>query len=105
MTAATTIPANSWQRVLDSHQQYSRALSDFLNDSSDKIEILRTALRGKDRLIALAVVPSLDSAERKALFAEWIDLARAHCSPFQVAWNVIESLPREWVLAEYRARG
>ena len=36
--------------------------------------------------------------EKKALFPEWVDLARAAHSPFQIAWSIIESLPRAWVL-------
>ena len=32
------------------------------------------------------------------MFPEWIHLARCPHSPFHIAWNVIESLPRDWVL-------
>lgn len=98
MTATLTNPANLWQRVIDSHQQYSKAFTEFLENSADKVEVLRKALRGKDRTLALRAVPSLNADETKALFTEWVNLARAAHSPFQIAWNVIESLPRAWVL-------
>lgn len=98
MTATLTNPANLWQRVIDSHQQYSEAFTEFLANSSDKVEVLRKALRGNDRTLALRAVPSLSVDEKKALMPEWVNLARAAHSPFHIAWNVIESLPREWVM-------
>lgn len=97
MTTTLTNPMNLWQRVIDSHREYSQAFTEFTG-SADKIEILRRALRSKERNLALRAVPSLNVEERKALFPEWIHLARCAHSPFQVAWDVIESLPREWVL-------
>ena len=98
MTAILSNPANLWQRVIDSHQQYSQAFSEFVTNAPDKIDVLRRALRGRDRSLALQVIPSLSMDEKKALLPEWVHLARAAHSPFQFAWNVIESLPREWVL-------
>lgn len=59
---------------------------------------MRQALRGKDRNIALQTVPSLSMDEKKALLPEWVHLARAAHSPFQVAWNVLESLPHDWIV-------
>jgi hypothetical protein len=98
MTATLTNPTDLWQRVVDSHHEYARAFSAFVVGSSDKINVLRHALRGKDRALALQVVPSLSVAEKQALFEEWVHLARAAHAPFQIAWNIIGSLPREWVL-------
>src|SRR5262245_58278543 len=60
--------------------------------------LVRYVLRGPDRNIALDQIASLTTEENLALFPEWIHLARAAHSPFQVAWDVIESLPRDWVL-------
>lgn len=87
-----------WQRVIDSHQHYSQSFHDFVTSRSDKIKVLRKALRGNDRHLALRTVPLLTVAEKKALLPEWVDLARAAHGPYQIAWNVIESLPRQWVL-------
>ena len=98
MSATRTSPANLWKRVVDSHQEFSRAFLDFLANPAGKIEVLRSALRGKERLVALQAVPSLSVEEKKTLFPEWLQLARAAHSPHQIAWSVIEALPREWVL-------
>lgn len=92
-----------WQRVVDSHQEYARAFGAFLAGSADKLDVLRQALRGKDRFLALQVAPSLSADDKKALFAEWVNLARAAHSPFQIAWTIIESLPRAWVLQNIEA--
>ncbi len=98
MTATLTNPNDLWQRVVDSHQEYARACSAFVAGPADKIDMLRKALRSKDRSVALQVVSFLSTDEKKALFAEWVNLARGAHSPFQIGWNIIESLPREWVL-------
>jgi hypothetical protein len=87
-----------WQRLVESHRAYSRASHDFLADKAERVELLRKALRGKDRDVALAVAPSLTTDELKQLFSEWVNLARCAHSPFKPAWDVILSLPREWVL-------
>ena len=68
-------------------------------DSVAKIEALRATLRSKERNLALRTVPSLSVEERKTMFSEWIHLARCAHSPFHIAWNVLESLPRDWVVA------
>ena len=98
MNATLTNPANLWQRVIDSHHQYSQAFSEFLTTADDKVQVLRKALRSKDRVLALQAIPSLSTGEKVELFPEWIDLARSAHSPFQAAWSVIESLPRAWIL-------
>ncbi len=97
MNATVANPMNLWQRVIDSHEQYSRAFNEFLT-TQPRTEVLRQALRGKNRSLALQATPSLSMEEKLALFPEWIDLARLAHSPFHIAWGVIESLPREWVV-------
>lgn len=65
----------------------------------ERIKTLKVLLRGPNRETALDGASSLTMDEKKQLLPEWINLARAAHSPFQIAWKVIESLPREWVLA------
>ena len=67
-------------------------------DKSQRVAELRQALRGPDRVLALAAVGSLTLYEKQQLFPEWIHLARSGHGPFQIAWNVILALPRDWVL-------
>jgi hypothetical protein len=98
MTIALNEPQNLWQQVLDTHQQYTKALNEFLVTPADKVEVLRQALHSKDRLLALQAIHSLSEEERKALLPEWVNLARSVHGPFQVAWNIIQALPRDWML-------
>lgn len=98
MNATRTNPADLWQTVIDSHRLFARVFSEFLMNAPNKIEVLRQALHGTDRIVALRAVPSLTVDEKKTLLPEWVHLARAVHSPFQLAWAVLESLPREWVL-------
>ena len=71
---------------------------EILTNPAEKVKALKSLLRGPNRETALDQIPSLTIDEKKELFPEWIHLSRAAHSPFQLAWNVIESLPREWVL-------
>lgn len=66
---------------------------------TNPMERIKSVLRGPNRETALDEASSLTMDEKKQLLPEWINLARAAHSPFQIAWNIIESLPREWVLA------
>src|SRR5205814_353538 len=63
------------------------------------VEVLRAALRGRDRNTALWVARSLEVSELTQLFSELIHVARAAHGPVEAVWNLILSLPRDWVLA------
>ena len=69
-----------------------------LANSVEKVQMLKAQLRGPERDLALRQIASLSVEEKRALFPEWVHLARAAHAPFQLAWDVIESLPRDWVL-------
>lgn len=65
---------------------------------SNRVEVLREALHQGERGNLLAVARSLSTEELQQLFGEWVNLARCAHSPFEPAWKIILSLPREWVL-------
>src|SRR5262245_12196450 len=87
-----------WQQVVDTHSRHKQAYLAFLNRGADRVGVLRKALRGSDRLLALRALPALTEQEKKDLLPEWVNLARCAHSYFEPAWNVIASLPRTWVL-------
>jgi hypothetical protein len=66
--------------------------------SAEKVKVLRMALRSEQCNLALRALPLLSVAAKKALLPELLHIARAAHGPFQVAWNAISSLPRNWLL-------
>src|SRR5437870_3783152 len=88
-----------WRQLVDSHVAWSRAQMDFFAEGVDRVGLLRSGLRGKDRMTAVVVAPFLKVPELMPLFPELVNLARALHSPFEAAWDLILSLPRDWVLA------
>jgi hypothetical protein len=68
-------------------------------NSADKIDAMRQALRGQERITALALAAALTSAERQQLFSKWVFLSSWAHGSIQVARDMIVSLPRDWVLS------
>jgi hypothetical protein len=92
-----------WQSLVESHLAFRRAFREFFAEGVDRVEVMRTALRGRDRLTALEVAPYLKASERIRLFPEWVFLASFAHGAIQVPRDMILSLPREWVLANIEA--
>jgi hypothetical protein len=90
--------ANLWSDLLQAQAAYSAAFQKFLTNSPSRVDVLRSALRGKDRQTALAVAKSLTLEEKKALFSEWVFLISWAHGAIQTARDILLSLPRPWVL-------
>ena len=91
-------PQASWERVVNAHQAFHDSLAHFLQDKDQRVAALRQVLRSGDRLLALSAAQHLELEEKKQLLPEWAHLARCAHGPFSWAWNMILSLPRDWVL-------
>src|SRR5262245_48350636 len=89
----------AWRRLVESHAAWSQANMDFLADGVDRVGVLRAALRGPDRMTGILIAPCLKEEERKELFPEWVNLARAAHGPVAAVRQIIASLPHDWVLA------
>ena len=66
---------------------------------SDRVEILRKELYGRDRDVALHYAKLLKFEDLEKLFAGLIHIARSVHGPFNAAWDIIKSMPRDWILA------
>jgi hypothetical protein len=88
-----------WHRLVASHRAFALALQEFLAGGTERVAVLREALRGSDRNTALYVAPSLTVPERMELFPEWVFLASWGHGAIQAARDMILSLPRDWELA------
>lgn len=88
-----------WRRLVASHRALASVLQEFLAGGTQRVPVLREALRGGDRNTALYLAPSLPAPDRMELFPEWVFLASWGHGAIQVARDLIRSLPRDWVLA------
>jgi hypothetical protein len=94
---------NLWERLVNSQKAYDTAAQDFLSREPERLTVVRKALTGPERNTALWVARSLTPDELKQLLPELVHLARSVHGPFEAVWNLILSLPREWVLAHIDA--
>src|SRR5262249_56320922 len=78
---------------------YWRDFHGFFAEGVDRVAVMGSALRGKERSAALVVASPLTVPERLLLFPEWVYLASWAHGAIQIPRDMILSLPREWVLA------
>ncbi len=95
-------PQDLWPRLVESHTASSLARREFFADGVDRIEMVRAGLslpQGNDAATAFHLLRHMKVGEQMQLFRELIHLARAAHGYFHPAWEVILSLPKDWVLA------
>jgi hypothetical protein len=90
--------AGLWEQLRENYWAYRLAFRTFFSEGVDRVEALRPALRGRDRDVALHVANSLTEPEREALFPEWVYLASFSHGAIHIPREIIQSMPREWVL-------
>lgn len=89
----------TWLRLVESHKNFTLALQEFFGQSVDRVDILRTALRGNDKFTAISVASYLSKNELLQLFPELLHLASFSHGAIESVRALIRSLPLEWVLA------
>jgi hypothetical protein len=89
-----------WDDLLKSESAYFTARQNFLQNASNRIAILREALkRVAHRGTALRVLSCLDANERQQLFDELVNLASVGHADIVLVREAILSLPRAWVVS------
>lgn len=88
-----------WNRLAESHRMFALASQEFLSEGVDRVTLIRSALKGRDKHTAIYMLPYLKVEDLKQLFNELIFLASFAHGAIQAIRDVILSLPREWVLA------
>ena len=92
-----------WRRLVDSHKAFSLASREFLSPRTDRVALVRQALRTDDRATAVFMAPHLPISEIQQLLDVWVALA-SHLNGFtQTARDLILRLPRDWVLERIEA--
>lgn len=88
-----------WDRLSASYLMYVKALKEFLSEDVDRISLMKDALIGKDRNIALHLLQFLTQSEQLQLFDELVYLCSFAHGSIGAVREVILALPRDWVLA------
>lgn len=88
-----------WDRLSTGYIMYVEALAEFLSPDVDRIKLMKDALRGKDRFIALHLLQFITQSEHLQLFDELVYLCSFAHGAIGKAREVILALPRDWVLA------
>jgi hypothetical protein len=93
-----------WRRVVDTHTAALEASETFMREATDRVEVLRRALRGTvvERLAALGASHRMAVDERKAIFPDLLELCTSQkfgCS----AQDIVLGLPRDWVIDNIEA--
>jgi hypothetical protein len=74
-------------------------ISDFNKlDASDRVSLLRKAIHGPDKILALMLMPILKQEELMSLFSDLVYFASFTHGSLTYVRNVIKSLPRKWVV-------
>lgn len=80
------------------NSDYESVLDEFLADRENKIEIMRIALRGKDKKTAIAILKYMNQDDLILLFNELVFLASfGHGAVWSIRQAIL-SIPKDWVL-------
>jgi hypothetical protein len=89
-----------WHKVFEKEIAYIQARQDFINNCTDRIEVIRKALHNPtERGTALRLIEYLKLEEHQSLFDDLVDLASVSHSDIELCRKAILSLPKTWVLA------
>jgi len=87
-----------WHRLVESHKAFASASSEFLSEGVNRVKLIRSALRGKDKTTAIYMLQYLQISELTQLFSDLVFQASFSHGAIQIVRDAILSLPREWVL-------
>jgi hypothetical protein len=89
-----------WQDLLNAENRRLEARVNFMEQCSNRHEVLRNALREPgERYVALGIIEFLTVDEKKLLFPEVLGIASWLHGQTHKGQEIILSMPREWVLA------
>lgn len=88
-----------WARLVKSHEAFALASMEFLEETADRITVLRGALRGHGKHTAIWMLRSLQQSELQDLFDDLVVQASYAHGAIGAIRDAILSLPREWVIS------
>lgn len=92
-----------WRHLVESHRAFAMASQEFLAQGVNRVKLIRSALRSKDRITAIYMLNCLPVPEIEQIFDELIFQASFSHGAIDTIRKAILSLPRAWVVANIRA--
>lgn len=94
----STRDSQIWEHLVASYKRYFSALHEFSSDGVDRVALIRNALRGVDRPVALRLAQHLKEVEHLQLFDSYVCGASSGHSDLEGFRELILRLPRDWVI-------
>jgi hypothetical protein len=88
-----------WNSYVFSYRAYCEAVDRFRLPETDRVAILKNALCGNDRYMAITLLKFLQVEELQELFTELIYLASYTNGSLGYIRDIIKSIPSDWVIA------
>jgi hypothetical protein len=88
-----------WRHVVKAYQNWIDAQADFFSPGTDRIGLIKSALKRGEVDPAFALARAMSPSELEALFSvlvEWASFSHAY---HETLVAIIRTLPREWVVA------
>jgi hypothetical protein len=88
-----------WRHVVRAYQSWVDAQVDFFSPETDRIGLIKGALKRGGADPAFALARSMSPSELEGLFNELMEWASTSQAYHETLVDIIRSLPRDWVLA------
>lgn len=88
-----------WNQLVQSHEGFAIASTDFLTGSIDRVAVIRYALNGHGKSTAMYMLRSLKQSERMELFDDLIFHASYSHGGIGAIREAILTMPHDWVMA------
>jgi hypothetical protein len=89
----------AWRCLVESHLAFATASKRFLSkDIEERVELIRNALKSRDRLTAIYMLRYLQTQDLQLLFPDLVFQASFAHGGIKAVREAILSLPKDWVL-------
>ena len=89
----------TWQHFAESYKSFALAMEALFSlDKLSRVQLIKSALKSKDRLAAIYLLQYLDDSDFVLLFEELVFLASFSHGALATTRKTILAMPRDWVL-------
>lgn len=94
----STKDAEIWERLVGVYLKYLMALQEFSADDVDRVALIRSAVAGPNRFVAVKMAQYLKDSEHLQLLDTYVAGASTGHSGVDAFRDLILRLPRDWLL-------
>lgn len=90
---------STWQHFAESHKSFALAMEALFSlDKLTRVQLIKSALKSKDRAAAIYLLQYLDDSDLVLLFEEIVFLVSFSHGALATMRKTILAMPRDWVL-------